>query len=85
MSNDVSAETSVPQQRQTSVTRQRPTSAQKRSTGNVKLDLVMPLRRVRVTTTLSRSSSREKAMGWTPPHTYGIECQTGDVKQPVTE
>jgi hypothetical protein len=25
------------------------------------------------------------AMGWTPPHTYGIECQTGDVKPPVTE
>jgi hypothetical protein len=24
--------------------------------------------------------SRSAAMGWTPPHTYGIECQTGAVK-----
>jgi hypothetical protein len=29
--------------------------------------------------------STRKTMGWTPPHTYGIECQTGEVKQPVTE
>ena len=31
-----------------------------------------------------RSLRRVNAMGWTPPHTYGIECQTRDVKQPVT-
>jgi hypothetical protein len=31
------------------------------------------------------SWQRMIAMGWTPPHTYGIECQTGAVKLPVTE
>jgi len=31
------------------------------------------------------NSPRFKAMGWTPPHTCGIECQTGVVRQPVTE
>ena len=33
----------------------------------------------------SRSPAHHIAMGWTPPHTYGIECQTGSVKSPVTE